>query len=88
MGDMMVMPDSSEEAVEALAADEAVRMLAAGLSRDQAEVVILRVLGGLSVEDVAAVLGKRPGTVRVLQHRALRRLATDPDLLAALSPEV
>jgi RNA polymerase sigma-70 factor (ECF subfamily) len=38
-------------------------------------VVLLRILGDLSVRDVAAVMGKRPGTVRVLQHRALRRLA-------------
>jgi DNA-directed RNA polymerase specialized sigma24 family protein len=27
------------------------------------------------VEAVAKIVGKRPGTVRVLQHRALRRLA-------------
>jgi DNA-directed RNA polymerase specialized sigma24 family protein len=27
------------------------------------------------VDDVARVTGRRPGTVRVLQHRALRRLA-------------
>lgn len=40
----------------------------------QADVVLLRVLGGLGVEEVATALGRRPGTVRVLQHRALRRL--------------
>jgi DNA-directed RNA polymerase specialized sigma24 family protein len=33
------------------------------------------VVGGLPVEEVAAITGRRPGTVRVLQHRALRRLA-------------
>jgi len=44
------------------------------LAPDQAEVVFLRVLAGFDVEDVAAVLGKTPGAVRVLQHRALRRL--------------
>jgi RNA polymerase sigma-70 factor (ECF subfamily) len=44
------------------------------LAPDQAEVIFLRVLAGLDVEDVAAVLGKTPGAVRVLQHRALRRL--------------
>jgi len=27
------------------------------------------------MEDVAAITGRRPGTVRVLQHRALKRLA-------------
>lgn len=44
------------------------------LAPDQAEVIFLRVLAELDVEDVAAVLGKTPGAVRVLQHRALRRL--------------
>ena len=42
---------------------------------DQADVVLLRVLAGLDVDQVAEILGKRPGTVRVLQHKALRRLA-------------
>jgi RNA polymerase sigma-70 factor (ECF subfamily) len=32
-------------------------------------------LGGLDVDEVAAIVGKRPGNVRVLQHRGLRRLA-------------
>jgi RNA polymerase sigma-70 factor, ECF subfamily len=63
--------DEPESAVVGAAAAEA--MLAA-LPRDQAKVVQLRVLDGLSVEQAAAVLGKRPGTVRVLHHRGLRRL--------------
>jgi RNA polymerase sigma-70 factor, ECF subfamily len=45
------------------------------LPPDQAEIILLRVLAGLPTEDVAAITGRRPGTVRVLQHRALRRLA-------------
>jgi RNA polymerase sigma-70 factor (ECF subfamily) len=47
------------------------------LSPDQAEVVLLRVLGGLPVAEVAKIVEKKPGTVRVLQHRALRRLASE-----------
>ena len=49
--------------------------LVAELPADQAEVVALRVLGGLEVAEVARIVGKRPGTVRVLAHRGLRRLA-------------
>jgi len=49
--------------------------LVAELPADQAEVVALRVLGGLDVAEVARIVGKRPGTVRVLAHRGLRRLA-------------
>jgi RNA polymerase sigma-70 factor (ECF subfamily) len=40
--------------------------LLAELPADQAEVVVLRVLGGLEVAEVARIVGKRPGTVRVL----------------------
>jgi len=37
--------------------------------------VALRVIAGLDAERVAEIMGKRPGNVRVLQHRGLRRLA-------------
>jgi RNA polymerase sigma-70 factor (ECF subfamily) len=60
--------------LEDLSADAAAEFVIATLPADQAEVVLLRVLGGLGVNEVAEILDKRPGTVRVLQHRALRRL--------------
>ena len=47
----------------------------ATLPADQAEAIVLRVVAGLGVDRVAAIMGKRPGTVRVLTHRGLRRLA-------------
>jgi RNA polymerase sigma-70 factor (ECF subfamily) len=47
----------------------------AALPKDQQDVVLLRVVAGLTVEEVGVALGKRAGTVRVLQYRALRRLA-------------
>jgi RNA polymerase sigma-70 factor (ECF subfamily) len=46
------------------------------LTEDQRAVVLLRILVGLSVAEVAAVLGKREGAVKTLQRRALARLAT------------
>jgi RNA polymerase sigma-70 factor (ECF subfamily) len=49
------------------------------LPPDQAEVVVLRIVGGLDVAEVAKITGKRPGTVRMLTHRALRRLAMQVD---------
>ncbi|MCU4186833.1 sigma-70 family RNA polymerase sigma factor [Acidiferrimicrobium sp. IK] len=67
--------DVEQSVVDADAAHGTVRLLCEVLSPDQADVVLLRVLGGLDVEQVAAILHKRPGTVRVLQHKALRRLA-------------
>jgi RNA polymerase sigma-70 factor (ECF subfamily) len=43
----------------------------------QVEVILLRVLGGYSAEEVAELTGRTPGSVRVMQHRALRRLAKE-----------
>jgi RNA polymerase sigma-70 factor (ECF subfamily) len=67
--------DPAEQVTNRLSAQTAIARMASVLPPDQAEVVMLRVVGGLPVEEVARVLGKRAGTVRVLQHRALRRLA-------------
>jgi len=44
------------------------------LRPDEQELLELRVVAGLSAEQVAAVLGKRPGAVRTAQSRALARL--------------
>jgi RNA polymerase sigma-70 factor, ECF subfamily len=51
--------------------------LVARLPREQADVVLLRVLGGFTADQVGRLIGKRAGTVRVLQHRALARLAAE-----------
>jgi DNA-directed RNA polymerase specialized sigma24 family protein len=37
--------------------------------------VLLRVLGGFDVAEVARIMDRSPGNVRVLCHRALKRLA-------------
>lgn len=44
------------------------------LPDQQATAVSLRILAGMPVADVAAVMDKRPGAVRALTHRGLRRL--------------
>jgi RNA polymerase sigma-70 factor (ECF subfamily) len=61
--------------LEQLGAQSAVDELVAALTRDQAEAVLLRVLGGFDVAEVARIMGRSPGHVRVLCHRALKRLA-------------
>jgi RNA polymerase sigma-70 factor (ECF subfamily) len=66
--------DPELHALDASDTEIALRRVAR-LPPDQAEVVLLRVLGGLDVAAVAAILDKSPGAVRVLQHRALKRLA-------------
>jgi RNA polymerase sigma-70 factor, ECF subfamily len=80
--DLAAADDPAGEVIDAVAGDEAVRRIVALLPRDQAEIVLLRVVAGLPVDEVAAITGRRPGTVRVLQHRALRRLAERLDLPA------
>lgn len=57
---------------------EATRAAVAAISRlppEQAEIVALRVIGGFTVDEVAQLVGRPPGTVRVMAHRALKRLA-------------
>ncbi len=45
------------------------------LSEEQQVIVIGRFLAGQKIEDLAQILGKQPGAVRVLQFRALNTLA-------------
>jgi RNA polymerase sigma-70 factor (ECF subfamily) len=81
--------DPETEGLAAVSAREAARTIAAALPPDQADVVLLRMLAGLDVDQVAEILGKRPGTVRVLQHKALRRLAErfSPEVLTGSAPD-
>jgi RNA polymerase sigma-70 factor (ECF subfamily) len=58
-------------------ATERVQALCADLSPDQADVLLLRIVGDLTVDQVAQVLGRSPGAVKQLQRRGfetLRRL--------------
>lgn len=48
-----------------------------GLPADQRDVLLLRVIAGLPVQQVASTLERSPGAVRQLQHRALSRLRRD-----------
>lgn len=45
------------------------------LPDDRRQVIVLRFVDGLSAREIGAVLGRSPGAVRVLQHRALRQVA-------------
>jgi RNA polymerase sigma-70 factor (ECF subfamily) len=40
----------------------------------QREILVLRVVVGLSAEETAIAVGSTPGAVRVAQHRALNKL--------------
>jgi RNA polymerase sigma-70 factor (ECF subfamily) len=66
-------PGPEEAAVCRLEAQRA-RALLARLPGNQRELLVLRVLTGLSAEETGAALGMSAGAVRVAQHRALARL--------------
>ena len=77
---LVEIPDAAEvetQAIDTISAQEAIARMVEILPPDQAEAVILRVVAGLTAEEAGAVMGKRPGAIRVLQHRALERLARD-----------
>ncbi len=71
----VVADDPETIMMEGLAGDLAAQRIVGFLPPDQADVILLRVVADLSVEQVAQILGKKPGHVRVLQSRGLKRLA-------------
>lgn len=73
--EMMWHRDIGEDVADADAAERSIALVIGTLSPDQAEVVLLRVVGGLDVAQVAEVVGKSHEAVRVLQHRGVRKLA-------------
>lgn len=77
-----VEQDPADRVADDDATDAAVALIGT-LPPDQAEVLMLRIVADLDVATVAKIVGKRPGTVRVLSHRGLRELArrleVDPD---------
>jgi len=62
--------DAADEALARIGTEEVQRVLSL-LSDDQRAVLLLRVVGDLSIEDVAKAVGKRPGAVKALQRRGL-----------------
>ena len=53
---------------------ERVHELLAGLSSDQRDVLVLRIVADLTVDQVSEVVGKQPGAVKALQRRGLATL--------------
>lgn len=79
-------PNADPAGLVALADElHAVRHAIAEMPDDRRQVIVLRFVDGLSTAEVAEVLDRSPGAVRVLLHRALRdlaaRLARSPEEL-------
>lgn len=64
---------AEDEALNRIGAERVHRMLD-GLTPDQRDVINLRIIADLSVEQVAALLGKPSGAIKALQRRGLDAL--------------
>ena len=62
--------DAADLALARIGTEEVQRVLET-LSPDQRAVLLLRVIGDMSIEDVAKTVGKRTGAVKALQRRGL-----------------
>lgn len=68
--------ESTEQlALDSLSGQEAAKLIGSTLRGDQAEVLLLRLLADLDVDQVAAIMEQTSNWVRVTQHRALRNLS-------------
>lgn len=68
-------PDDVESVVDRRLADRQVRDLCDRLLPGQRDVLLMRILGRLTVDEVAAALGRSPGAVKALQRRGLQGIA-------------
>jgi len=74
--DRLAGDDDTSATFETAVSTQSAVALISTLPADQAEAVMLRTVSGLPVSVVAEIMGRPPGTVRVLCHRGLRRLAS------------
>lgn len=72
--------DVEQEALESLSTDEVSKLLEI-LTEEQREVIVLRTLADLSLEQTADVMGKRVGSIKAMQRRAISRLRKHMDAL-------
>jgi RNA polymerase sigma-70 factor (ECF subfamily) len=70
-------PDDIAEVAVAREAGSAAWDAVARLPEDRRRAVVMRFVDEMSTAEIAAVLGRSEGAVRVLMHRALRSVAAD-----------
>lgn len=71
---------SAEEEVVGKSSDESALAILSSLRDDQREVILLRVVADLPLNQVAKVMGKSVGSVKQLQRRALLALGDHPGI--------
>jgi RNA polymerase sigma-70 factor (ECF subfamily) len=65
--------NAEDDAIRSLE-EERIRAVLDGLTSDQRDVLLLRLLSDLTVEQVATIVGKSPGAVKALQARGLEQV--------------
>ena len=74
--DLVADGDLPSTAVEKRQAQKQLRAALRRLTADQQRVILLRFGEGFKLGEVARLLGKSEGAVKILQHRAVQRLRT------------
>jgi len=72
--EVMSLDDSPEEYAINSETSRQMKQLLGTLPEKQREILILRLVMGLSAEETAAAVGSTAGAIRVAQHRAIARL--------------
>jgi RNA polymerase sigma-70 factor (ECF subfamily) len=67
--------DGLEAAVEAKLDHEEIGRMMNDLTPDQRQVILLRFMADMSIQEVASRMGRTEGSVKALQHRGLQSLA-------------
>lgn len=76
-GKHLVHHEHVEDLVLGNLARARVRRIISRLTPDQRDVLLLRILGGLTIEEVAQTLGKNASAVKALQRRGLASIKRD-----------
>ncbi len=71
--DRRTVPSAEDSSFERLQSDE-VRVALAALTPEQRDVVLLRFVADLSLDEVAAITGRNTGAVKQLQRRGIQQL--------------
>ncbi len=87
LGDTDISNDPQQLVTTNISAQDILARISATLPEDQRNVLFLRVIGGLSSEEVANIIGKRSGAVRMLLHRAIKSLSSQVEDFLEISSE-
>ncbi|MCU1571529.1 MAG: polymerase sigma-70 factor [Naasia sp.] len=72
-GDPRRAPSAEQGALHSIG-DAETRKILDQLPPDQRDVLVLRIIGDLTIDEIAEIVGKRPGAVKALQRRGLEAL--------------